>query len=477
MKSKYPFFYNKKPIEFIQEFEKGVSGKLKSRSNYLNNLKNVDLKLDENEFVLDYKTINKKTKKPISWNDKVFNNITLYTSRYDLVIEKLYSWGMPFSGYASSVYTKGFKNKSENYFKFVIPLKKRINFHYQLEELFFESDYVKWSRVASCATLKDEDIYILQERVKIKDEEYFYLIIESNKKQLYSEFIDKTYSIRVALGYITGDFKGNKAYVFSYKRKERDKFNGFLFLSLRKDMKSFYQPINSNPYAWLRSKSRKKAKEIDESQELRTLTKAEFNSLFKACLNDDKFLGIILLMIETGKNSLLISPITYFVALEQLSNIIIKEKSKPLISDKDDFNILKNKLQGVITKFEKAWIKKEYNLIPIKKRIENLNQGTNNDKLILCFEKLNINLLEEDLKVIKARNLFLHGNIPNYKKKKNRSIDDKDLDMYYTSIRIYTLMNMLILKYIGYDNYVINFSKIYEKNTGYSLDESYYRKV
>lgn len=111
------------------------------------------------------------------------------------------------------------------------------------------------------------------------------------------------------------------------------------------------------------------------------------------------------------------------------------------------------------------------------KRIENINQATNNDKLISCFKKLNIELFKEDLTGIKARNKLLHGNIPNYRNKKNHTIRDKDLDLHYTSIRIYTLLNMLILKYVGYNNYVINFSKIYETNIGYMVDEEFYRKV
>ena len=77
MKSKYLFFYNKEPIEFIIELEKGISGKLKSKSSYINGLKNVDLKLKKNdEFELDFKTIIKKTKKPISWGDKTFTSVT-----------------------------------------------------------------------------------------------------------------------------------------------------------------------------------------------------------------------------------------------------------------------------------------------------------------------------------------------------------------------------------------------------------------
>ncbi|MFL0171629.1 hypothetical protein, partial [Tenacibaculum maritimum] len=475
MKSKYKCFYNKAPIEFIQKFEKGYSGELKSRSSYLNNLKNVDLKLENNEVIIDFKTINKKTKKPISWNDKVFNNIVLKTTSYDFIVEKLYCWGWDYSGFTDSIYTKGFKKENKKYYKFVIPLKKKIDFHYQLERLFFKSEYVKWSSNGTSINLEDENIFILKEKVKLKGKDYHYLIIESDKKQLFSEFSDKVFSVRVALGYITGDFRGNKAYIFSYRNKKRDKIDGVLYRTLRKDMKSFYQPLNSNPYAWLNSsKNRKKAEDIYKKQELRTLTKIEFSSLFKACSNNDKFLGILLLMIETGKNSLLISPITYFVALEQFSSIVVKDKPTPPIKDKKDFKYLKNGLHNVVIKYENTRIKKDDDLSPIKNRIDNLNQGTNNDKLKSCFNKLNINLLSFDREVIKARNIFLHGDIPNYRKKKNRSINDKDLDMYYTSIRIYTLLNMLILKYVGYDNYVINFPKIYEKNTGYVVNEDYY---
>ena len=149
----------------------------------------------------------------------------------------------------------------------------------------------------------------------------------------------------------------------------------------------------------------------------------------------------------------------------------------PPINNKEDSDFLKNQLLDTLNKFENENIEKNYNLIPARKKIENINQTTNNDKLKLCFQKFQIELLDDDLKIISSRNLFMHGNFPNYRNKKNRTIKEKDLDLYYTSIRIYTLLNMIILKYIGYDNYVINFSKIYEKNTGYLIKEDYYRKV
>lgn len=475
MKKKLPYFYNKEPIEFINEFEKGVSGKLKSRSSYINGLENVDLKLtkERDEFELDFKTIIKKTKKQISWGDKIFNHVTFQTSQFDLIFDKLHTWDW-FTGLSNTFHSKGFKDRKK-YFKFIIPLKKEVRFHYQLEKFLFSSDHNQWSKMATSISTNNEDIYVLQERVKVKNNNY--LIIESNKRQLYSEFADKVFALRVALSYIIGDFRGGKAYVFSYRTKKRDIFDGFSFQTLRNDMKSLYQPINSNPYAWLHSRGRKQAEKIYKERKLRTLTKKEFSILVELTLQNHTFLGALLTMIEAGSLSLLISPAIYFIILEQLSNIIVKEKPIIPINNTNDAESLKREILEAVKNFEEKTVAKNYDLKPIIKRIENINQATNNDKLTSCFKKLNIELFKEDIKIIKARNLLLHGNIPNYRNKKNRTIREKDSDLYYTSVRIYTLLNILILKYVGYNNYVINFSKIYEQNTGYSVDEEFYRKV
>lgn len=50
------------------------------------------------------------------------------------------------------------------------------------------------------------------------------------------------------------------------------------------------------------------------------------------------------------------------------------------------------------------------------------------------------------------------------------------LDLYYVAMRFYTLLNRLILKWIGYDNYVLNHAKIQERATLIKLKEPYYLK-
>ncbi len=241
-------------------------------------------------------------------------------------------------------------------------------------------------------------------------------------------------------------------------------------------MKTSINPIDSNPYSWIRKKHI--ANEIYDKKELRVLSSEEFSRLCVTTLNNDNFLATLLLIIESSKASLIFRPSGYSVALETLSDIIIADKKEKLtpIASKSESKTFRKELINVLHKYSDKESFKD--LKTLESRINQINQVTNKERLKLPFKILNITLLEEDLNVISSRNDFLHGRVPDYKYiGENRSIDDKDLDLFYASVRLYTLLNMLILKYIGFDNYVLNFSKINEKSTSYSVKEGYYRKV
>jgi hypothetical protein len=117
-------------------------------------------------------------------------------------------------------------------------------------------------------------------------------------------------------------------------------------------------------------------------------------------------------------------------------------------------------------------------LLTLNKRIDQLNQPTNKARLKAPFDLLQIKLLEEDLRIIKTRDDFLHGRVPDLTNAgKNRSIERRNKDLYYVSMRFYTLLNILILKWIGYDNRVVNLPKIHEGFTEIRLEEEPFRQV
>jgi len=225
--------------------------------------------------------------------------------------------------------------------------------------------------------------------------------------------------------------------------------------------------------------SRKKAEKIYKSYNLRTLTVNEFSNLYKMTLESDVFLGILLLMLESSDSSLLLRPGGYSIILESLSMIIAGdeegEKLNPITS-----KAVAKKFREELLEILKGYKGNEFfrDIDTIKGKITHINQVTNKEKLILPFKILKIELLKEDIQIINSRNDFLHGRIPDYKNLGiYRGINEKDRDLYYASVRFYTLINMLILKFIGYDNYVLNFTKIFEKETTYLVKEDYYRKT
>ncbi len=472
---KIPLFFNKQPIEFIHQFENTQHGTFKSRSSYLNGIQNVELKFDNNEFVAEFDEFKIKSKKGISLFGKIAKNVTFKTLQYELLFERVF-FGSFSTGYVNSMSNKGFSKELNQYHKLVIPLERKIDFRFQLSHSIFISDFKIRSSNATFVNINNENLYILFEQDRTAKKHY--LIIESDKKQNFKTFSEKAFAIRVALGYMTGHFSGNRGYFFSYGNKKREKFKGFVFHSLRKEIKNIYHPIHSNAYSWLSTRNKAYAKKTYKNRELRELTKEEFSKLCEVAINNGNFLSILMQMLESSQASLLTRPGGYSIVLETLSDIIIGDKKEKLapITSKPENKKFRKDLIAVLDKHSQKDCFKD--IETLKLRINNINQVTNKERLRLPFKLLNIKLSEEDLKIITSRNDFLHGRVPDYRELgEERSINDKDRDLHYAAVRLYTLLNKVILKYIGYDNYILNFSKVFEKDTGYLTDEEYYVKI
>lgn len=50
-------------------------------------------------------------------------------------------------------------------------------------------------------------------------------------------------------------------------------------------------------------------------------------------------------------------------------------------------------------------------------------------------------------------------------------------NLHDASVRFYTLINLILLRWIGFDGYTINYSKLHEQYTQVFLDEEPYRSV
>jgi len=102
------------------------------------------------------------------------------------------------------------------------------------------------------------------------------------------------------------------------------------------------------------------------------------------------------------------------------------------------------------------------NIDILLKRIENFNSPTNQDKLLKIFEIYDIKLSNEDLKAIKSRDLFLHGN---FNKFLNDIYSTEEVCLLYLlTLRLYFLIIKLILKISKCDFYILNILQITHDN-------------
>lgn len=367
--------------------------------------------------------------------------------------------------------TKKFNKGILSHFKCFIPIdhSNYSNFHNHFETVTYQDN--------SCDYFYDCIRFKLGMNVfditQIKHTNKYYFIIENLKELTFTKFQSICFSIRQAIGFITGYMPGGEEYYFT------ENLDFFYINSLRPAIDSMFCPIHQNPYSFLHTR-----KEIAEKylNKLTLLSSKNLSKLIREINKNPEFSSVIILLLEASSiHSLLIIPSVFAVIIESLSKIVSKKEmglSVP-ITDKPLSNTLKKDLNKILESYSTKISKESF--IKLKRRINEINRPinkerlTNNEKLILPFQQLKIDLTYEDIEVIEHRNDLLHGNIL----LKNEKIRIKDIDSYmgYVSAKLYTLISALVLKYIGYNGYIINYSKFYEENCQIKTEEEFYRLI
>lgn len=472
MKKKEEIKYHKALIPTIEQFKKPKSGKLISKKEIFNG-KKAKFKPHKKEFTIDFQY------NIFSKNRKNFNlgeyhkgiQIQFDETIYNLESVFLGNHAPPrVTGSIDRIHTIGFSEKRKYYYRLIIPLEKQLNFHFQIAETHFVTDL--GYRTGTTAIINGESI---QACCIHNDKKEYFLAIDSTVKQTFDEFAEKAHAVKVGIGYLSGFCPGNQGYFFAYTKNDMKQPEYLRCVALRDSIKSGYSPIYSNAYGYLRQNHPLAEKYYSL---LRPVSLNEFSLLCERIHNSLDFSSILMLMLESSVASLLFMPGGYAIALETISDLVIGNAKLKLAPIKD---------KAISRKIRKEFIEilninsgtiAASDLDTLKKRIDQFNQTTNKARLRAPFDLLNISLLDEDLKILETRNDFLHGRVPDLTNAgAKRSTDRINKDLYYCSIRFYTLLNMIILKWIGYDNRVVNYPKIHEGFTQISLEEEPFRQV
>ncbi|WP_445716163.1 hypothetical protein [Flavobacterium sp.] len=352
---------------------------------------------------------------------------------------------------------KGDVNKVALFRMFFFDNSKRTNvFHTKLETV--KNDGINTWAFDCVRTSVNQNKYDTTQ-YKNKDKSYF--VIENLELSSLEKFEKDAYAIQKGIGFLIGYMPGGQNYIFSGEN--------FIYRRLaRKSLKSIFHPVTSNPYSKLH-----KEKNIADSyyDKLKVIPVEVISNFITQIRNNEDFsVAIIFLMEVSHLKSVVSMPGVFSVILESLANIItIKQDTiEKLIKDETIFENIKCDLNTVIDKYaneigENAEIKFRRKINGLSNSI-NHKRLTNAEKLRQPFDQLKIKLSYEDEAAIDFRNDLLHGNIlmNNETTRTSKEIDNK---MLYASAKLYTLLSKLILKNSGYNGYVINHAKFYNKNS------------
>ncbi|MDP1746407.1 MAG: hypothetical protein Q8L90_12565 [Bacteroidota bacterium] len=389
------------------------------------------------------------------------DSVTIVTEKHTFYLENIFinSIAPPnITGSISSIQTKDFNKQTNYYYRLFIPLRKKISFYSFIECYSSERLQIKYDNL-------ELNLYKFNDKEKGLD----YLILDSSTSLPFEQFSQCCFGGLVSLGYITGILPQDEGYFFAFENSNMTDSKHIYYTEFRNSMYSMYSPIYTNAHGYIRDI--KTARDIQPT--LRTLTLEEFSKLCQRTKDSVEFSAILLLIIEATTSSLLIMPSGLSVALEGMADLMLKKNEEKVapIKDKTLATKIRDELKNIINNYSQN-IEKEGIQI-LKNKIENINQLTNRSKLSKPFELLNFYLTAEDIRAIEHRNDFLHGRIT----LTSGNETDTNKEIYYIALRLYTLLAVLILKSVGYDNKIVNYPKIHESVYKKKLDEEYFRKV
>jgi hypothetical protein len=343
---------------------------------------------------------------------------------------------------------KSQNNTDVHFQRLILPCENDIFFLFYVENTMCYKTKIESILGLLPIEIDSHNFDIFKYTIKTSSTEKFYLIIDSADEMEFEIFQNYAYSILMGFGYITGSFVQNIGFYFSYDKHK--KLQGIKIQGKRKSVYTFLSPVYKNPEGVFPNQDfHDKYYSI-----IRGLNSTEFSKLCQLINDSEEFKVIILLILESCAATQIIQPAGFAVALEGFAAFIKKEIEK----DKEKKSLkLSSKILGdlkMVLTTNKEELGDSFDLF--NKKIEQINQPTNKDTLLKPFEYLKIPINELDKQTIAHRNDLLHGR---YDLKSAFEGENNDKYRFSASLRLYTLLSALILKYVGFDNRVINHPK------------------
>jgi len=354
-----------------------------------------------------------------------------------------------------SFHSKNFALEKPTYLRFFIPIGED-SFITKIEGQAYKCDDTSYSYgLVKVAIFKHLIEIYRHENNGIK-----YLIIESFDKVSFKDFKKTCYSVMKILGILSGNWYRSECYFLSYKNANMINFSGLFFQSLKETIESGLKLID--PFHYRIYKREVDNKEIDYLKSIFPIQ--VFQTLIEKTCSNEAFSRATESLLEGLKNnSVFIRYNVYYVVIETLSNIFYKGVSKKPIKNTMALDNFSDNVKNLLNDYNEDFDEKEKEFI--LKKIQHINNPFNADKVINLFSGFQIKMSPRYHKLIKNRNLFLHGKTSI---KKEEEIKSNIANLNEDASRVYLLCCILILKGTGYVGHIKNITG--EMNYQYNMN-------
>ncbi len=369
---------------------------------------------------------------------------------------------------------------NEKYLRLIIPSSKKLKIINDYQCRGFVVDY---KLKPGLITLKINDRNFHFYEVKYGEKEY--IIIDCVDKFNLKEFQNVCQTILLTYAFLSADYHSGEGYYLGFETNNLDTPTHFLYHSLSESIYDGNGAFTTNAYFGIDLENIKRdekgfiAEETRKEQfkDIMFFSSDVYSAICQTALEDEKIFRSLLLLVFNQASTLEMKIPIQYVAIEALTGAIIKKGNAELKPIEN--NEIANELVGILKSETEKLLQKhsipiEGNdlITPLFKRVASLNAPTNTDKLSKPFALLGYTISDEEKKLIKLRDTFLHGSTKSY-----GDLDDDFKGLFYLSLKLHFLICVLLLKKSGFEGRIINYPKLYEYITEKYLEEEVLRKI
>lgn len=406
----------------------------------------------------------------ISPNSILLNAYRLFDDEGTLKVE----------GSVSQIGSTQLDSFNDKYLRVIIPISNGRPKLRDIQGYYYETDFEGKEKQLIKVIINENEFHFFSFQI----ESELFLLVDGNRKMNIEDFKKVAASISNAFGFLFGDLFLDEGYFISSNEQSFQIVDDIFYSSYRESIISGYPIYTTNPYS-IYNVTGKTRTEIDsETEEIRKwydklieFSPDVFSKLCELFFNKEPYSRAAIITLQANTLALEIKGSSYAIALEAIGNQVLKDYGvkfpKPVANESIAADLKKEMLKILDEKIPSSDpVNKDARAI-ISSRINGFNSPSNADKLKKPFELVGYILNDKELKAIKSRDIFQHGNLP----ADADSDDSVFADVYYYCLLLHRLIAILILKTAGFEGYIINYPELHSHITSKTNGEDLLYKI